>query len=167
MHALATVLLAGLLAVAPVLPAAAQDTPPPIEAASPPPVASAPVPDPLPVPKPRPKAAIRPAAAGPLAAGPAAPTVSALPTLPSGARLAPGQAMAPAELEAFVDGVVSSAMAGDHVAGVAVSVVQNGQVVLKKGYGFADLASGRRVDPDQTLFRIGSISKTFTYIARM
>ena len=45
--------------------------------------------------------------------------------------------------------------------------VQNGQVVLKKGYGFADLSPARRVDRDKTLFRIGSISKTFTWIALM
>ncbi|MET0336750.1 MAG: serine hydrolase domain-containing protein, partial [Caulobacter sp.] len=84
-----------------------------------------------------------------------------------GARLAPGQTLPPAELEAYVDGMVREAMAREHIAGVAVSVVQNGQVVLKKGYGFADLAPRRAVDPDKTLFRVGSISKTFTWIAVM
>jgi CubicO group peptidase (beta-lactamase class C family) len=84
-----------------------------------------------------------------------------------GARLGPEQAMAPSELEAFVDGVVRQAMAADHLAGVTVAVVQDGQPVLTKGYGFADLASGRRVDPDTSLFRIGSITKTFTWIAMM
>jgi CubicO group peptidase (beta-lactamase class C family) len=83
----------------------------------------------------------------------------------NGARLAPGTPLPPAELEAFVDGVVREAMTSDHIAGVAVSVVQDGQVVLKKGYGFA--APGRPVDPDLTLFRVGSISKTFTWIALM
>ncbi|HEY9235319.1 MAG TPA: serine hydrolase domain-containing protein, partial [Phenylobacterium sp.] len=86
---------------------------------------------------------------------------------PSGARLAPGQPIPQAELEAFVDGAVRSAMSHDHIAGVTVSVVQNGQVVLKKGYGFASLSPARKVDPDRTLFRIGSISKTFTWIALM
>ena len=38
-------------------------------------------------------------------------------------------------------------------------------MVLKKGYGFA--GPGRPVDPDRTLFRVGSISKTFTWIAAM
>ncbi len=86
------------------------------------------------------------------------------PTPGRGARLAPSEPLAPAELEAFVDGVVRQAMAGDHVAGVTVSVVQNGAVALKKGYGFASLNPYRPVDPDRTLFRIGSISKTFTWI---
>ncbi len=83
----------------------------------------------------------------------------------NGPRLQPGTPIPPAELEAFVDGVVREAMTTGHIAGAAVSVVQNGQVVLKKGYGFA--APGRAVDPDNTLFRIGSISKTFTWIAVM
>jgi CubicO group peptidase (beta-lactamase class C family) len=83
------------------------------------------------------------------------------------AKLGPGQAIPTAELEAFVDGYVRHAMARDHIAGVTVSVVQNGQVVLKKGYGFASLEPKRAVDPDRTLFRIGSISKTFTWIALM
>jgi len=82
----------------------------------------------------------------------------------------PSVAVAPlpaADLEAFVDGVVRRSMARDHIAGVTVAVVQNGQVVLKKGYGVASLAGGRRVDPDRTLFRVGAISKTFTWIALM
>lgn len=82
-----------------------------------------------------------------------------------GPRLPPGAPMPPAEVEALVDGVVRAAMARDHLAGVTLSVVQDGQIVLKKGYGFA--GPGRPVDPDRTLFRIGSVSKTFTWIAAM
>lgn len=79
----------------------------------------------------------------------------------------PIPAMDPVALQAFIDGWVADAMAREHVAGVTVSVVQNGQVVLKQGYGFADLSPRRAVDPDRTLFRIGSISKTFTWILVM
>ena len=71
----------------------------------------------------------------------------------------------PVKLEAYVDGLVTAAMADQHLAGAAVAVVQNGQVVLKKGYGVDRLSPRRAVDPDRTLFRIGSISKTFTWIA--
>ncbi|HLI66832.1 MAG TPA: serine hydrolase domain-containing protein [Caulobacteraceae bacterium] len=132
------------------IPGAAQE-PPQLSAARP---ASAAAPvhaTSKPTPAPRPKA-------------PPATAVAAAPA-PSGTRLAPGAPIPPAELEAFVDGVVREAMTSRHIAGVAVSVVQDGQVVLKKGYGFA--GQGRAVDPDQTLFRIGSISKTFTWIAAM
>lgn len=96
----------------------------------------------------------------------APPPAPAAPSAP-GARLAPGQPAPPAELAAFVDGVVRQAMVRDHIAGVTVAVVQNGQVVLKRGYGFASLNPDRAVDPDRTLFRIGSVSKTFTWIAVM
>lgn len=89
-------------------------------------------------------------------------------SLPAAQPMAVGVAPLPRpELEAFVDGVVQRAMTRDHIAGVTISVVQNGQVVLKKGYGFANLGQRRPVDPDKTLFRIASISKTFTWIALM
>jgi CubicO group peptidase (beta-lactamase class C family) len=82
-------------------------------------------------------------------------------------RLSRDQPIPPAELEAFVDGLAHETMTSNHIAGVTVSIVQDGRIVLKKGYGFADIATGRRVDPDATLFRIGSITKTFTWIAVM
>lgn len=99
---------------------------------------------------------------------PPAATTPAAPSVPAAQPIAVGVAPLPRqELEAFVDGVVQRAMARDHIAGATISVVQNGQVVLKKGYGFANLGQRRPVDPDKTLFRIGSISKTFTWIALM
>jgi len=98
-------------------------------------------------------------------AHPAAPPPTTGTAAPTGGPLAPGTPIPPAELGAFVDGVVREAMTTNHIAGVAVAVVQDGQVVLKRGYGFA--APGRPVDADATLFRIGSISKTFTWIALM
>ncbi|HEY2661211.1 MAG TPA: serine hydrolase [Caulobacteraceae bacterium] len=118
-------------------------------------------------------------AGGPAAFGPSRPRPSNLKSLARQAlqappvdqrpsadqRLSPGESVPPEQLQAFVDGVVRQAMSRDHIAGVTVAVVQNGQVVMKKGYGFA--GPGRAVDPDQTLFRLGSISKTFTWIALM
>lgn len=86
---------------------------------------------------------------------------------PPGPRLTPDQPIPPAELAGFVDGVVERAVQRDHIAGVTVSVVQDGQVVFKRGYGLASLTPRRPVDPDRTLFRIGSISKTFTWISIM
>jgi CubicO group peptidase (beta-lactamase class C family) len=75
--------------------------------------------------------------------------------------------MAPAELEAFVDGLVDQAMRRDHVAGAVVAVVQNGQVVLNKGYGLDRLQPARQVDPGRTLFRLGEITQDFTWISLM
>lgn len=72
-----------------------------------------------------------------------------------------------AELEAFVDGVITTQMADAHVVGAQVSVVRNGVVMLSKGYGFADLARRRPVDPATTLFRPGSVTKLFTWTGVM
>ena len=58
-------------------------------------------------------------------------------------------------------------MSREHIAGAAVAVVQNGQVIFKKGYGIDRLGPSHAVDPDRTLFRIGAITKTFTWIALM
>lgn len=70
-------------------------------------------------------------------------------------------------LEDFMDGAVATFMAAHKVPGVTVSVVYDGKVALTKGYGFADVARTKPVDPDTTLFRPGSISKTFTWVAVM
>ena len=84
-----------------------------------------------------------------------------------GVRLSPGQPMPAAELEAFVDGLAAEAMARDHIAGAVVTVVQNGQVLLGKGYGVDRLSPARPVDPARTLFRLGPITETFTWIGLM
>ena len=81
-----------------------------------------------------------------------------------GVRLAAGQALPADELEAFVDGLAAEAMARDHIAGAVVSVVQDGQVLLDKGYGVDRLSPPRAVDPARTLFRLGPITETFTWI---
>ncbi|MFC3050677.1 serine hydrolase domain-containing protein [Kordiimonas pumila] len=72
-----------------------------------------------------------------------------------------------AELEAFVDGWVHENMNPQEVAGVMVSIVQNGNILLEKGYGYADIEKHTSVDPVHSLFRVGSISKLFTYTAAM
>ena len=72
-----------------------------------------------------------------------------------------------AELEAFMDGVMAAQFQAHHISGAAVSVVGGSQVILSKGYGFADISRGKRVDPDRTLFRIGSVTKLFTWTAVM
>jgi CubicO group peptidase (beta-lactamase class C family) len=72
-----------------------------------------------------------------------------------------------AELEAFIDGVMAAQKEADHIEGATVAVVANGELFFAKGYGHADRAAGKKVDPDRTLFRIGSVSKLFTWTAVM
>jgi CubicO group peptidase (beta-lactamase class C family) len=88
--------------------------------------------------------------------------------------LAPAQAQSPntiiappldaTHVEAFADGAVLSAMHKDHIAGVSVAIIRGHDILLAKGYGLA--APGKPADGD-TLFRVGSISKTGTWIAIM
>jgi CubicO group peptidase (beta-lactamase class C family) len=72
-----------------------------------------------------------------------------------------------ADLEAFFDGAVNVQLESKHIAGGVVAVVVGDKVAFTKGYGYADVAARRRVDPEKTMFRIGSISKLFTYTAVM
>jgi CubicO group peptidase (beta-lactamase class C family) len=70
-------------------------------------------------------------------------------------------------VEAWLDGFMPYALEQTDVAGAVVVVVKDGKVLLKKGYGFSDVAKRTPVDPDKTLFRPGSISKLFTWTAVM
>jgi len=83
---------------------------------------------------------------------------------------APPQQLGPtdrAEMEAFLDKELGKEMEKHHIAGAAVSVVKDGKLFFAKGYGDADLENGIPVDPERTIFRIGSLSKLFTWTAVM
>jgi CubicO group peptidase (beta-lactamase class C family) len=60
-----------------------------------------------------------------------------------------------AALEAFVDGVIEANRYNAHLAGVTLSIVKDGKIVLLKGYGLAGVDPERPVDPERSLFRIG------------
>lgn len=72
-----------------------------------------------------------------------------------------------AELAAFLDGIMAANLRDKHVAGATVAVVKDGQLFYAKGYGWADVAHHTPVDPQRTLFRIGSTSKLLTWTAVM
>ncbi|MGL5194254.1 MAG: serine hydrolase domain-containing protein, partial [Chroococcales cyanobacterium] len=72
-----------------------------------------------------------------------------------------------AELEAFLDELFAEEMEELHIPGAAISIVQDGSILLTKGYGYADLNNQTPVNPDTTLFRVGSVSKTLTGTAAM
>lgn len=71
------------------------------------------------------------------------------------------------DAQAWLDGLFPYALKKSGLAGAVVVVVKDGKVLLAKGYGYADVAAKTPVDPATTLFRIGSISKTFTWTAVM
>ncbi len=58
----------------------------------------------------------------------------------------------------------SSRMREDNTPGLALGITSRDRLLHVATFGFANVASGQRLDPD-TLFEIGSISKSFTSIA--
>lgn len=70
-------------------------------------------------------------------------------------------------LEAFFGNTMPSKLEKYHIPNATVSVVKDGQIVFKKGFGLADIEKNIPVDADTTLFRIGSTSKLITWTAVM
>jgi CubicO group peptidase (beta-lactamase class C family) len=79
----------------------------------------------------------------------------------------PAPELTRADLEAWLDGFMGYSLPRSDIAGAIVVVVKDGQVLLQKGYGYSDVETKAPVDPEQTLFRPGSISKLFTWTAVM
>jgi CubicO group peptidase (beta-lactamase class C family) len=71
------------------------------------------------------------------------------------------------DLESYIDGLMASLQTAHNIAGATVAIVHNGEVLLSKGYGWADKDQRKPVDGVTTLFRIGSVSKLFTATAIM
>ncbi|HVA17720.1 MAG TPA: serine hydrolase, partial [Candidatus Dormibacteraeota bacterium] len=68
-----------------------------------------------------------------------------------------------ADLEAFLGGLMPVEIQRADIAGAVVAVVKDGKLLFAKGYGYADVAKKTPISPETTLFRPGSISKTFTW----
>ena len=80
---------------------------------------------------------------------------------------APIHKLTAADVEGFLDGVVPMQLQREDMAGAVIVIVKNGEVLLSKGYGFSDVKARIPVSASATLFRPGSISKTFTWTAVM
>ncbi len=77
------------------------------------------------------------------------------------------RAMTAEDLSTFFGGMLSYMLARGDIAGGVVAVVKDGKVLFARGYGYADLNTRTPVSPATTLFRIGSVSKLFTWTAVM
>lgn len=73
----------------------------------------------------------------------------------------------PREFQTFLDEFLNARMKESHIPGVAFVLVKDGEIFFTKGYGYADLAHRKPVDPGRTLFRVASVSKLFTATAVM
>ncbi len=97
--------------------------------------------------------AITPASSNPVLPAPETPVASGRVTIN------------PADFEAWSDKLFGQALNDHQFSGLAVAVVQNGQLIFSKGYGYADAVSKKPMDPALTEVRIGSVTKVFTATA--
>lgn len=66
------------------------------------------------------------------------------------------------EFETYINHVMDK----HHIAGAAVAVSENGQIIYSKGFGVRNLSTKEPVTPE-TIFGIASVSKSFTALAIM
>ncbi|WP_080874500.1 serine hydrolase domain-containing protein [Oceanobacillus timonensis] len=70
------------------------------------------------------------------------------------------------ELEEFVDDYAEEYI-GSTVAGAAIIAIKDKQIVLSKGYGYADIENQIPMDPETTVLEWGSITKLFVWVSAM
>lgn len=78
-----------------------------------------------------------------------------------------GRTLSREDADAWLDGYMPFALHSGDLAGAVVVIVKDGQVLTARGYGYADIAKRKPVDPERTLFRPGSVSKLVTWTAVM
>ena len=76
-------------------------------------------------------------------------------------------AMPQGDIAESVDELMEEKVTEANIPNAAVSIVFDGEIIFEKGYGFADIESETPVNPETSLFRIGSISKLMTWTAVM
>jgi CubicO group peptidase (beta-lactamase class C family) len=79
----------------------------------------------------------------------------------------PAREITKADVDIWLDGYMPYALERGNAAGAVVVVVKDGAVLTQRGFGFADVANRRSVDPETTLFKQASVSKTITWTAVM
>ncbi len=72
-----------------------------------------------------------------------------------------------AEVASWAEETLPAELARRGVAGATLAVVTRDEVLHVAGFGLADSATGRQVDPEETRFMIGSITKVFTAVAAL
>ena len=65
----------------------------------------------------------------------------------------------------YADAVFHNLIVEHKIPGISVAILQKGDMVVQKGYGFANIEERMKIHPKKTLFRIASISKCITALA--
>src|SRR5690349_22813613 len=115
-------------------------------------------------------AAIPASAQAPAQLQPTKPTAAVLPASQVPATGTPANGthdLTKADVDAWLDGFMPYALKRGAIPGSVVVVVKDGQILTERGFGYADVKARKPVDPQTTLFRPGSVSKTITWTAVM
>src|SRR5690625_3208782 len=75
--------------------------------------------------------------------------------------------MSKEDIADVVNASIEEQLKQKNIPNATVSVVYRGDTILEKGYGYSNIDTETAVDPETTLFRIGSVSKLFTWTAIM
>jgi CubicO group peptidase (beta-lactamase class C family) len=70
-------------------------------------------------------------------------------------------------LQSLLDPIFAQQMAKLHIPGAVIAIVKDGKILFTRGYGYADIEKKTPAVPNETIFRIGSITKVFTATAVM
>ncbi|MBB4825435.1 CubicO group peptidase (beta-lactamase class C family) [Sporosarcina luteola] len=70
------------------------------------------------------------------------------------------------DVEQTVDSIMEKYI-GKDIPGLAIAIVQDGEIILLKGYGQSDIENNKPVDPEKTIFEAASVSKLYTWSAVM
>ncbi|MDO3413106.1 beta-lactamase family protein [Saccharibacillus sp. CPCC 101409] len=92
---------------------------------------------------------------------------SAAPAAQSAAAKQTDTALTASSVNAFLDEFFALDEVKEMAPGAAVVVVKNGKTLAEKGYGYAKVDGKKKVDPQNTVFRMASVSKTFVAAAAM
>lgn len=82
-------------------------------------------------------------------------------------RAEPEERIKAENLETFLDAFFAREMKRLNIPGAVFSMVENGELVFARGYGYANLPDKVPVCPETTIFRVASVSKVFTATAAM
>jgi CubicO group peptidase (beta-lactamase class C family) len=72
-----------------------------------------------------------------------------------------------ADPEPVLDEIITTAMSEHDLPGLTFALAAHGTIAMRKGYGYADVATGTLVDADTTLFPTASVAKPVTWMALM
>src|SRR5687767_14462924 len=68
----------------------------------------------------------------------------------------------PEQTRPAIDEAVISAMIDQTIPGLALGIVEDGEITYLQGYGWSDLVEDKLIDPRVSSFRWASVSKTIT-----